>query len=215
MNIEYCCLVSKADIILLTEYPPNSSNNWMRIKNLLNKIYSGNSSGQIFIENNLAVNYIRTIYIIFICISNKKSTNENEQMFLKKIINTLKNDNESLDKILDNITVTKLCLQEKMVGVLHNLFINFAQELEIKNGGDYLIEKNIDSTNENINEPLVDKTNTTQINNNHTVIETYKSPSSYKKICLIIFVSILIILLVSAYFIIAYIKCGSIKIICS
>ena len=204
MKINYCCLISKSDKVLLAEYPQGGSN-WMRINNLLNKIYTGTSSSQINIENNIMVSYIRTPLIIFVCVSTK---NNDDNVFLQSLINSLKTEYNSLEKILENKIINKLCLQPN-IGPFIDKFMHEHNMEERNNKFDETFDKNFLRIVDNINEPLV---------NNSITMQTYKEPKiKNKNKCIkitVIVISIILILVIIAYILISFIRCGNFYILC-
>jgi hypothetical protein len=203
MSINYSCIVSRGDKILLAEYPSGGSN-WMRVNNLLTKFYSGTSSGQIDIENDLVVNYIRTVHIILVSISKKINDNHKEKVFLQDIINAIKTEYESIENLLKNVNVTKLCFQKKIGPVLQK----YMSEYQSENREDETFDRN-DFSKENINnEPLL---------KNNVTFETQTSPPNRNKCnskCIIFtFLSIILILAI-VYTVVSFLRCGNFIITC-
>ena len=214
MNIDYCCLVSKADKILLAEFPIGGSN-WMRIQNLLNKIYNGTSANQINIESDLLVNYFRTVPIIFICISRKSDFEGNEQIFLQKVINAMKNEYESLDKMMDNdILIKKFCFQEKVGIILKKLFVEFSDEIEKNKANDIIFNKNLFDS---MKDPLVDQSFMGSTQADFTV-NSYENQQSESRKCTkkttVVLILTVVSLLLMAYIIVSMMRCSNLNIFC-
>jgi hypothetical protein len=119
MNVEYACIMTKSDQLLLaqsTSFPSQEK----RINKLLPTIMKGDITNVMEIENDRDVVYVKTKKLIFICVSHKLIP-EKTKMFMEQFISSTIKEFSGLDNILNMPSSNRLCLQNRLGTKINDL----------------------------------------------------------------------------------------------
>jgi hypothetical protein len=227
MSILYASILATKDKLKLAE-SSNFARFKMQIKSLLPSIEKGVISDSIEYDDNY-LTYVRLKELIILCISPKRYGTEKPSLFLETLINRISNIYGGIKQLCERITKAELCLQEQLGPQIESIIKEFdtgrdriqgisddVEEIkgDLKNTYKQVVN-NVGTLDQALlnAEKLKDNAGVYKKNANTLKKKTACCGSSPCVIKLTIAI-VVIVALVAAYFIMAFIHCNSINIFC-
>jgi hypothetical protein len=228
MSILYCAVIEKNNKLIVAESKNSESFN-KRLQSLIKKMLVGNVGDMIEIENEKMVTYLRTKHTIFVCVSSGKYSTDRPKRFLKKFLEMMIAEFKSMDNIIpQNVTITKLILQERLEKKLNSLIEEFDSDLSKSTDTIIDMNKNLDDIKLNMNsnfKKLVSNENdmnelllsSKKLNVTSSEFRTESRNLERETRCLkpwMIYVTSVFVISLIVYFIFSFYLCGSVSISC-
>ena len=228
MSLNYCCLISRYDKIIMAESNFKEVSFSKLIIPTINTMIKGSLLDFIELEDNKMITYFRTKKILFACVSQGVDGKERPKRFMEIFINLVNSEYASLDDLLIKFPkITRNCANEIFEKKFNKILGDFDTGINSR-GLIGKIQHDVDEIKKDLNKNIK-----TMIENNNDLdhlllvsqninknAEEYKENAvvlEYETRCLkpwMIYVLIILIVLSLVYLVFALARCGDLHIIC-